>query len=52
MNTQVSKKRKVVADGVFYAELNSFFEKELGLDGYSGVEVRVTPGFPSFHLIF
>ncbi|KAG6669100.1 hypothetical protein CIPAW_01G219700 [Carya illinoinensis] len=34
MATQISKKRKFVADGVFYAELN---------DGYSGVEVRVTP---------
>jgi len=39
----VSKKRKVVADGLFYAELNEFFKRELGEDGYAGVEVRVTP---------
>jgi len=41
--TTLSKKRKLVADGVFYAEINAFFERELGEDGYSGVEVRVTP---------
>ena len=29
--------------GVFKAELNEFFTKELAEDGYSGVEVRVTP---------
>ncbi|RUS18923.1 40S ribosomal protein S3 [Endogone sp. FLAS-F59071] len=39
---QISKKRKV-ADGVFYAELNEFFTRELSEEGYSGVEVRVTP---------
>ena len=38
-----SKKRKFVADGVFFAELNEFFSKELGQQGYAGVEVRVTP---------
>merc|ERR1711970_1591761 len=43
MATQVSKKRKFVADGVFRAELNEFFTRELAEDGYSGVEVRVTP---------
>lgn len=32
-----------VADGVFYAELNEFFTRELAEDGYAGVEVRVTP---------
>jgi len=42
-NTQISKKRKFVADGVFYSELNEFLQKTLGEDGYSGVEVRVTP---------
>ena len=31
------------ADGVFYAELNEFFQRELAEEGYSGVEVRVTP---------
>lgn len=42
-NINISKKRKFVADGVFYAELNEFLARELGPDGYSGVEVRVTP---------
>jgi len=40
---QVSKKRKFVADGVFYAELNEFLMRTLAEDGYAGVEVRVTP---------
>merc|ERR1712206_43129 len=39
----VSKKRKFVADGVFYAELNELLIRELAEDGYSGVEVRQTP---------
>jgi len=43
MAQQISKKRKFVADGVFYAELNEFFMRELSADGYSGCEVRVTP---------
>jgi small subunit ribosomal protein S3e len=43
MATQISKKRKFIADGVFYAELNQMLIKELAEDGYSGVEVRVTP---------
>ncbi|EHA8588985.1 40S ribosomal protein S3-3 [Cocos nucifera] len=34
---------KFVADGVFYAELNEVLTRELAEDGYSGVEVRVTP---------
>jgi ribosomal protein uS3 len=41
--TKISKKRKFVQDGIFYAELNEFLQRELGEDGYSGVEVRVTP---------
>jgi len=41
--TQIAKKRKFVQDGIFYAELNEFLTRELGEDGYSGVEVRVTP---------
>jgi len=41
--TQVNKKRKFVADGVFYAELNELLQRELAEEGYSGVEVRVTP---------
>jgi len=32
-----------VADGLFYAELNTFFTRELSEDGYSGVEVRQAP---------
>ena len=40
---QVSKKRKFINDGLFYAELNEFLTRELSEDGYSGVEVRVTP---------
>lgn len=41
--SSISKRRKFVADGVFYAELNEFFQRELAEEGYSGVEVRVTP---------
>jgi small subunit ribosomal protein S3e len=40
---QISKKRKFVADGVFYAELNEFLHRELSEDGYAGLEVRMTP---------
>ena len=40
---QMSKKRKFVADGVFYAELNELLIQELGEDGYAGVDLRVTP---------
>lgn len=39
----VSKKRKFVNDGVFYAELNELLIAELAEDGFSGVEVRNTP---------
>jgi len=39
----LSKKRKFVNDGVFFAELNEFLTRELGEDGYAGAEVRVTP---------
>src|ERR1700733_718695 len=42
-NAVVSKKRKAVNDGIFYAGLNEFLQMELGEDGYAGVEVRVTP---------
>ncbi|PKI84244.1 40S ribosomal protein S3 [Malassezia vespertilionis] len=37
----VSKRRKFVADGVFTAELNEFFTRELAAEGYSGCVVRV-----------
>ncbi|CAH2355782.1 40S ribosomal protein S3 [[Candida] railenensis] len=43
VNVILSKKRKLVADGVFYAELNEFFTRELAEQGYAGVEVRKTP---------
>jgi ribosomal protein uS3 len=43
MATNISKKRKFIADGVFYAELNELLTRELAEDGYSGVEVRQTP---------
>jgi small subunit ribosomal protein S3e len=43
MATQITKKRKFVADGIFKAELNNFLMRELAEDGYSGVEVRKTP---------
>merc|ERR1712146_17827 len=36
-------KRKFVADGVFYSELNEFLQRTLAEDGFSGAEVRVTP---------
>uniref|UniRef100_A0A2R9BUV4 Small ribosomal subunit protein uS3 n=1 Tax=Pan paniscus TaxID=9597 RepID=A0A2R9BUV4_PANPA len=36
---QISKKRKFVSD----AEMNEFLTQELAEDGYSGVEMRVTP---------
>jgi small subunit ribosomal protein S3e len=39
----ISKKRKFVADGVFYSELNELLTRELAEEGYAGVEVRVTP---------
>jgi len=37
MTTQISKKTKFVADGVFYAELNELLMRELAEEGYSGV---------------
>ena len=43
LNANISKKKKFVADGVFHAELGEFLQVTLSEDGYSGVEVRVTP---------
>ncbi|CAM9199637.1 unnamed protein product [Heterosigma akashiwo] len=43
MAPNISKKRKFVADGVFYAELNELLTRELAEDGYAGLEVRTTP---------
>merc|ERR1719197_2202841 len=39
----LSKKRKFVRDGIFYAELHEFLRRELAEEGFSGVEHRVTP---------
>merc|ERR1711977_379506 len=41
-NQLISKRRKFVADGVFYAELSEFFSRELANEGYSGCEIRQT----------
>jgi len=41
--SKMSIKRKYVADGVFYAELNELLTRELAEDGYAGVEVKTTP---------
>ncbi|KAK2198373.1 bifunctional Ribosomal protein S3 [Babesia duncani] len=38
-----SKRRKFINDGVFNAELNEFLARTLAEDGYSGVELRITP---------
>lgn len=39
----LSKKRSIIRDGVFYAELFEFLKRELAEDGFAGVEYRVTP---------
>jgi len=39
----ISKKRKFVADGLLFAELNHFLVQELAEDGYAGVLIRKTP---------
>eukprot|EP01083_Nonionella_stella_P039834 108354_1 len=41
--TILDKKKKFVADGVFYAELNEFLKRQLAEFGYCGMEHRVTP---------
>ena len=41
--SRLSTKRKFVADGVFYSELNELLIRELAEDGFAGVEVRTTP---------
>ena len=51
MATQISKKRKFVADGVFRAELNEFFTRELAEEGYSGCDVRVTHARTEVHTL-
>lgn len=39
----LSKKRMIIRDGVFYAELFEFFKRELTEAGFTGVEYSVTP---------
>ena len=39
---KLNMKKKFVADGVFNAEINAFLTQVLGLQGYSGIEVRAT----------
>jgi hypothetical protein len=43
MATKISKKRKFVADGVLYAEVNELLNRELADAGYAGVEIRNAP---------
>lgn len=43
MPRPLAKKRKIVRDGVYFAELHEFLKRELSEDGFSGVEHRVTP---------
>lgn len=38
--SDLSQKKKVVASGMFKAEIDEFLRRELAEDGYSGVEVR------------
>jgi len=42
-SNQISKKRKFVADGIFFAEVNEFLRRFLAEDGYAGVEVIKKP---------
>jgi small subunit ribosomal protein S3e len=39
----LSKKRKIVRDGVYFAELRTFLLRELAEDGFASVDHRVTP---------
>merc|ERR1712000_598441 len=43
MPRPLAKKRKIVRDGIYYAELFEFLKRELSEDGFAGVEHRVTP---------
>jgi small subunit ribosomal protein S3e len=38
-----SAKKRVVSDGLFYAELNKFLSSELAEESYAGVEIKQTP---------
>jgi len=39
---KMNTKKRFVADGVFQAELNQFLSRTLGMEGYAGIEVRLT----------
>jgi len=39
----ISKKRKLVQDGIFYAEINEFLRRYLAEEGYAGVEIKPKP---------
>ena len=43
MATKISKKRKLIGDGIFKAEVADFLEDYLATDGFGGVDVRITP---------
>mmetsp|Transcript_61251 Transcript_61251/g.126523 ORF Transcript_61251/g.126523 Transcript_61251/m.126523 type:complete len:218 (-) Transcript_61251:4833-5486(-) len=43
MPVSLSKKKKFIADGVFFSELTEFLSKELSEDGFSKVEIRKNP---------
>jgi len=45
----LSKKKKFVKDGVFFAEINEFLRRMLAEDGYAGVEIKPQPD--STHII-
>jgi len=39
----ISKRRKFIKDGVFFAEINEFLRRMLAEDGYAGVEIKPRP---------
>jgi small subunit ribosomal protein S3e len=42
-NYPISKKRKFIKDGIFFAEINEFLRRMLAEDGYAGVEIKPRP---------
>jgi len=45
----ISKKRKFVKEGLFFAEINEFLRRVLAEDGYAGVQIKPKP--ESTHII-
>jgi len=43
MSYALSKKRKFIKDGIFFAEINEFLRRMLAEDGYAGVEIKPRP---------